>query len=737
MRSLEETLSRWQATSECGLSVADLQRAVRNDGPSSPCRSGCRSVCWKHFLLSREVPRAELAQVLRHGRADYSRHHDRFLNFIRHPEALAQLGLDPLTDDPESPWNTARQDEIIRAEILQDVQRLPDEVNYHQSHMQTMILDILFVYCKVNPERGGYRQGMHELLAPIAHVVELDAVDRSVAGTYSSSLEESMLEVLDSSYIEHDAYIMFSRLMDHAHVFYQAQDASDPFMNSLPDPARQEKQSTIVERSRFIHEVCLCKVDDELACHLTNIEVLPQIFLIRWIRLLFSREFPLDQFLVLWDTIFAVDPSLDLIDLICCAMLMRIRWQLLEADYAACIQLLLKYPPPVPPHGPHTFVDDALYLRDHMDALGGSVLITKYTGKAPESVGSSPRPRSGTPSSPRSNSVRQRGLGGRSPLSSPSRFLQQQGGVESLFQGAAKSAKGVLERGEKLGLNHAVREAMGEIRRSMQSFNESRQLQRSPRNLVSEGAAAEALLAMERRNRQLAALLDESIASLRSVCMSSLDDKSKSLELIEVAAAKVQFVQVYLADPTMDMPSVDAAAAREADMAATTDAELDTAGDEEAIERVERPRPTETSPSHSGEVPSPGSASADRTSGPPDVAECDTAPRASQEPASEEKAQAGHSPEPLRPAAPIPTRSTLAQSSFSWMLEPDESASPTPPSASKFSTSQHKKRPSGNASRERNAFLFGEDTRDKNLEDACRRVDIFGLEPLQKPKNES
>lgn len=44
-------------------------------------------------------------------------------------------------------------------------------------------------------------------------------------------------------------------------------------------------------------------------------------------RLLFSREFPFDQLLVLWDSIFAVDPSLELIDLICIAMLIRIRWQ--------------------------------------------------------------------------------------------------------------------------------------------------------------------------------------------------------------------------------------------------------------------------------------------------------------------------------------------------------------------------------------------------------------------------
>jgi hypothetical protein len=46
----------------------------------------------------------------------------------------------------------------------------------------------------------------------------------------------------------------------------------------------------------------------------------------RWIRLLFGREFAFDQLLSLWDTIFAYDPTLELIDLICVAMLLRIRW---------------------------------------------------------------------------------------------------------------------------------------------------------------------------------------------------------------------------------------------------------------------------------------------------------------------------------------------------------------------------------------------------------------------------
>jgi TBC1 domain family protein 5 len=47
----------------------------------------------------------------------------------------------------------------------------------------------------------------------------------------------------------------------------------------------------------------------------------------RWIRLLFGREFPFDDLLRVWDLLFAEDPSLELVDYICIAMLLRIRWQ--------------------------------------------------------------------------------------------------------------------------------------------------------------------------------------------------------------------------------------------------------------------------------------------------------------------------------------------------------------------------------------------------------------------------
>lgn len=55
----------------------------------------------------------------------------------------------------------------------------------------------------------------------------------------------------------------------------------------------------------------------------------------RWVRLLFGREFPLQDLLVVWDALFADSITLDLVDYIFVAMLLYIR-------DARTLQLLLK-----------------------------------------------------------------------------------------------------------------------------------------------------------------------------------------------------------------------------------------------------------------------------------------------------------------------------------------------------------------------------------------------------------
>lgn len=167
----------------------------------------------------------------------------------------------------------------MRAEIFQDVERcMPEEPYFRQPETQRMLLDILFVWCKMNQDVG-YRQGMHELVAPILWVVEKDALDPIYEKDLNKGDDELMSTTLNASYIEHDVFTIFSLLMQSAKAFYELGEA-DKRSSARPGLANNPNgASPIVERSQRIHEVYLARLDPELADHLTIIEVLPQIFL--------------------------------------------------------------------------------------------------------------------------------------------------------------------------------------------------------------------------------------------------------------------------------------------------------------------------------------------------------------------------------------------------------------------------------------------------------------------------
>ena len=325
-------------------------------------------------------------------------------------------------------------------------------------------------------------------------------------------------------------------------------------------------------------------------------------------------------------------------------------------------------------------------------------------------------------------------------MANPTKYIQSQGGVEALFQGAAKGAKEVLERGERLGINQAVRDAVGEIKRNVSNFNESRQISQSSRGGLDQGSAGRAFTALERRNKHLASMLDETVDSLKTISSSTLDDKARSLELIELAAARIQFVKVYLEDVSMELPTHEPAPdeSHQQGTAHSDQADLTSKpGGETArltAPNVEEPNIStlDLSATATTALTTNSTPNGIPTTEPSEEPEVKTLEPKIVKPASTTK---------LRPSAPIPTRSTLAQSSFSWMLEPDESSpkmspKPSPAKITKSPPAQHKKKASNNASRERNAFLFGEVTAEQEGRSSSRDPEeIFGLEPLGKTKS--
>ncbi|KAB2572898.1 TBC1 domain family member 5-like protein B [Lasiodiplodia theobromae] len=673
MRSARDARASWELL-EQAKSLADLRSAVGLGSAPSALVNGQRSACWKAFLLFENVDLQEWPSTLAESRSVYDSLRAHFLRAIENPDEL-ESALDPLSESDESPWVALRKDEALRAEIFQDVDRcMPDNTYFRQPDTQKMLLDILFIFCKLNPDVG-YRQGMHEVLAPILWVVERDAVDPKEAGVDNRTQHKDLLlDMCNSHFIEHDTFTLFGLVMQNAKAYYE------------PSKTKQSDDSPMLVKCRHIFDKLLPKADPELADHLKEIEVAPQMFLMRWMRLLFGREFPFDDVLPMWDLIFAADPSLEIVDYVCVAMLLRVRWELLEADANAAITLLLRYPAPKKDDPPRTFVQDAVQLSEKLTWGTASQIIRTYSGRAP----TRPMPR---PETPQEQTSPQRSL---SPLkfhtlprASPS------GSIETIIQDAAR---GIHKTGEKWGVNKTIRDAMGDFRKNVQGIQSGRNAPNF-RSLITgeanKGPEPAELLskieALEERNKALAKMLEESVSELWECQKDALDGKGsekQSIESLSLAIAKVQVMQVYLEDSSIPLPADDPAPFIEEESAAkSTLTEVSEEPSVPSSEAGDSSVTTERSAPHSAKA---ASAPTSRKPTPSTVPQSATT-GGSSEGNTSRSASASSAQTLGRNFSPgSRPRHSLTSSSFSWMLgqEPDTTPASSFAAASSLSTFQ-------------------------------------------------
>jgi len=361
--------------------------------------------------------------------------------------------------------------------------------------------------------------------------------------------------------------------------------------------------------------------------------------------------------------------------------------QVLEADYTAALTLLLRYPVPKSPHGPPTFVSDALYLRDNLLLDGGDHIVSKYSQKSPETTVTRKLPkkikRARTAEQAAAQTAMQKAV---SPRMSPSRYLQEQGGIEGIIQ---EAAKGVYHQGERWGVTKALRGAVQGLQsgnasprrasdKARWSLDNGKMVSASPKDLIAR------IQALEERNKSLAKLLEKAMEELWTQQKQSHETRDETVpDTLSLAVAKVQFVQVYLENPTMPLAAesdpdhvIGEAAAPKSEekvFASTAPAPVDLDGtvDRNALDMpivpIETNRP-------SSPVPRPAKSSP-------------------------------NAPRPTTPSTSHQSRPSLSQSPFSWMLGEEQQKSGFV-AVSPFST-EAKDAESGRGS------LFGEDVRAK------------------------
>lgn len=356
MSASQTTSLSFDATSLIKYKLSD-EVLARVAASGSLRSSSCRSAVWRLVLRCLPYETKEWEISLSRSRNNYRVLKETHLidphdtKFTQDPELN-----NPLASAEQSPWKTFFEDSDLRDIIGKDVSRTFPEIEFFQEpRIRQMLSDILLVYAKEHPFTN-YRQGMHEVLAPLIFVIYLDneAFQHAKENNELKMLtveEEDILNCLFcKDYLEHDSYNLFCAVMLEVSRWFedpsssettkQSSLAKEPFMRVQDSVPSSRLMEDFIEIGKLLQEI-----DPTLAKHLSSLDIPPQLYGIRWLRLLFGREIPLHDLLFLWDVLLIDRPITKLAHCIFVSLLVQIRHLLLGADYGGCLQYLMRYPP--------------------------------------------------------------------------------------------------------------------------------------------------------------------------------------------------------------------------------------------------------------------------------------------------------------------------------------------------------------------------------------------------------
>uniref|UniRef100_A0A7E5A092 Rab-GAP TBC domain-containing protein n=1 Tax=Panagrellus redivivus TaxID=6233 RepID=A0A7E5A092_PANRE len=326
--------------------------------------SSFRSLAWMILLRCLPVDKKRWVSCLHDNREVYEKLKKKYPNVP--PDVLLDLDPQihhPLTNKPGSPWLRYFADAGLRDIIRMDVERAFPEISFFaDADIRAKLSNVLYIIAKLHPKLS-YRQGMHEILAPVLFVLHSDhqAFEHQSETARHIPYLTILQAIYNKDYFEHDAFTLFNKILMAVSEYYVTNadlPVVKPKMLFGFDP---EVLPQWLENLYKLYDTRFQQTDQPLWGHLRSLKLTPRFFGMRWFRLLFGREFPFLDLLYLWDVIFTDSPELRLVDEIFMAMMIQIRSKLLEADYSEALHYLLRYPPIT---DVQSFVKYCLHLRD-------------------------------------------------------------------------------------------------------------------------------------------------------------------------------------------------------------------------------------------------------------------------------------------------------------------------------------------------------------------------------------
>ena len=332
-----------------------------------------RGMAWKIFMevLPETETLDQWVETLDKLRKDYKTKSKTILKKQKFKgDPLSGLSMD--TSGNES-WNTYHADNDTKKLINLDLDRTFQELEiFHQNKVKSSLADILFIWSKENQDVG-YQQGMNDILAVsfLALYPCYFKNNKKLSKNEIIQLSSEQISAInnaqdiydffhDEDELYSDLYYCYTQLMKRGlKELFETIKESDKnvisyrkyqlFKNQWEEEPTDDLQNPLNIRCTLIIKEKLKSIDPDLYQHFKKIQLSCTIFLQRWLKCMFDREFELKDIFTLWDAIFATPDvqngyGLVFLDYIAISMILRIRKQLLESDQNECFTTLFKYP---------------------------------------------------------------------------------------------------------------------------------------------------------------------------------------------------------------------------------------------------------------------------------------------------------------------------------------------------------------------------------------------------------
>ena len=272
------------------------------------------------------------------------------------------------------------EDKELKDLINKDLIRTYQDIDiFLKSNIKNNLANILYIWSKENNSIS-YRQGMNEILAvlllafyPVYFVSKtkpkpnkneiLKIIDKFTNEEIDDSNYEDLYVFFhDEEEIQSDLFFTFDAIMKRGQQLLfdpKPLQKNDPNYNLYELFPNQKKIRIDDDIPTYINKRCayliyekLQGIDEDLYEHFVKIDLPCTVFLQKWLRCLFNREYEYNDVLYLWDCIFAHECqdkksekySFIFVDYVALAMLIKIRDLLKDKDQNDCLSILFKYP---------------------------------------------------------------------------------------------------------------------------------------------------------------------------------------------------------------------------------------------------------------------------------------------------------------------------------------------------------------------------------------------------------